>query len=79
MAKADSVETDMTATASPAPTPSAPIKPIPLFRFAEKVRGSADEIWLGILRMSHSAEKHDIAGWNAIIDSYRTRPAHKGS
>ena len=76
MAKADFVETDMTATV---PMPSASSKPIPLFRFAEKVRGSADEIWLGILRMNHSAEKHDIAGWNAIIDSYRTRPAHKGS
>ena len=61
------------------PVQAMPIKPIPLFRFAEKVRGSADEIWLGILRMSHSAEKHDIAGWNAIIYSYRTRPAHKGS
>lgn len=73
MAKADSVETT---TVEPQ---KGPIKPIPLFRFAEKVRGSADEIWLGILRMSHSAEKHDIAGWNAIIDSYRTRPAHKGS
>ena len=71
-------KTDITATDS-APVSSGPIKPIPLFRFAEKVRGSADEIWLGILRMSHSAEKHDIAGWNAIIDSYRTRPAHKGS
>ena len=76
MAKADFVETDMTSTV---PMPSASIKPIPLFRFAEKVRGSADEIWLGILRMNHAAEKHDIAGWNAIIDSYRTRPAHRGS
>lgn len=78
MAKADFVD-----QTQPAPVPvepqKGPIKPIPLFRFAEKVRGSADEIWLGILRMSHSAEKHDIAGWNAIIDSYRTRPAHKGS
>ena len=71
MAKEDSVPV--------ARAPAKPIKPIPLFRFAEHIRGSADEIWLGILRMSHSAEKHDIAGWNAIIDSYRTRPAHKGS
>ena len=61
------------------PVQAKPIKPIPLFRFAEHIRGSADEIWLGILRASHSAEKHDIAGWNALINSYRSRPAHKGS
>ena len=71
MAKEDSVPV--------ARAPAKPIKPIPLFRFAEHIRGSADEIWLGILRASHSAEKHDIAGWKALINSYRSRPAHKGS
>jgi hypothetical protein len=67
MAKADVV-----------PTQSAPVKPIPLFRFAETVKGTGDEVWLGILRAYHASEKRDIAGWNAVIDSYRSRPAHKG-
>ena len=40
------------------------------------VPGHPDEIWLKLLKLRHGTEKHDSAGWFALIDNYRGEPAH---
>lgn len=50
-------------------------KPVPLLVFAATLKGTKDEIWLGILRGYHNHEKHTKEEWIAVIDSYRSKPA----
>ena len=38
--------------------------------------GHPDEIWLKVLQVNHSGERHTSAEWFAIIDEYRGQPAH---
>lgn len=38
--------------------------------------GHADEIWLKVLEVNHSSERHMPAEWFKIIDGYRHQPAH---
>lgn len=38
--------------------------------------GQPDEIWLKMLGVAHGTEKHTSREWNALIDSYRDKPAH---
>lgn len=47
---------------------------IPLMRFFPHVAKTHDEVYFGILRAQHRAEKHTITEWRAILESYRTRP-----
>lgn len=50
--------------------------PIPLAKFAKSLKGKADEVWLRHLRRSHGRENHTPSEWSALIDLYRTQPAH---
>ena len=38
--------------------------------------GAPDEVWLKLLKIKHGTERHTLAGWQALIDHYRTQPAH---
>lgn len=40
------------------------------------VPGEPDEIWLKLLQINHKAERHTMAEWYALIDTYRNQPAH---
>lgn len=39
------------------------------------VPGEPDEIWVKWLNIAHGRERHTIAGWKALIETYKTHPA----
>ena len=47
---------------------------VPLSRFAESIKGTHDEVFVGVLRVFHKREKHTPSEWHALIDSHRARP-----
>lgn len=47
---------------------------VPLSRFAESIKGTHDEVFVGVLRVFHKREKHTPSEWRALIDSHRARP-----
>jgi hypothetical protein len=66
--------------------------PVPLREFAVELgpkviaqRGArprrqaahADQVYLKLLKTRHGRERHSIAGWRALIDTYRHQPAHR--
>ena len=38
--------------------------------------GEPNEIWLKLLKINHGTEKHTLAEWDGLIDTYREQPAH---
>lgn len=77
MAKSEAAQAGAQSGAQAGPA-TAPITELvfPLSRFATKLVDTKDEVWLGVLRQFHGTEKHTVAGWKKIIDSYRNKPAH---
>lgn len=74
--------TDKSQMAETLTAPPAPAKretksfKIPLFRFSKELVGTPDEIWLGVLKVYHGTENHTKDEWKALIDTWRSRPAH---
>ena len=42
----------------------------------EIVPGSADEVYLRLVRIRHGSEKHPLEDWQSLIDAMRGEPAH---
>lgn len=38
--------------------------------------GAPDEVWLKLLSRNHRNEKRSMESWQALIETYRTQPAH---
>lgn len=49
--------------------------PVSFDRFAPRLLGTPEEIWLHWLRTQHGREKHSERGWFALIDQYRNKRA----
>ena len=63
----------MASSTTPSPPILAQVK-IPLSRFFQKVINTKDEVFYGVLRAFHKAEKHTHTEWQDLIESYRNRP-----
>lgn len=51
--------------------------PVAFAEFARTLIGTADEVWTHVLRRAHRAEKHVMADWKRLVDTYRNKPAHR--
>ena len=63
----------MASSTTPSPPILAQIK-VPLSRVFDKIAHTKDEVFYGVLRAFHKAEKHTHTEWQDLIESYRNRP-----
>lgn len=62
------------ASSSTISPPTPPQVKVPLSRVFDKIAHTKDEVFYGVLRAFHKAEKHTHTEWQDLIESYRNRP-----